>query len=224
MSQITPQLTNMWNKSHDSWSVKDKELRFIYTNKVFIELNNLPEDFDAIGYTEKELPISFNHYVHLSEDHDRQVLQSMQRISSVTAYFQRSVQQTKPYFCEKHPLMDEDNQCIGVICHTKEINHFSVHHYIKSDMSTSINLNPPNNILTEKEWRIIFLFCRGIRNKDIAHNLKISCRTLEKYFKIIYEKLSINSIIELKALCERNNYNLYIPPEYLKSINHALLY
>ncbi|OTA18365.1 virulence factors transcription regulator [Xenorhabdus vietnamensis] len=224
MSKITPQLTNMWDKSHDSWFVKDKDLRFIYANKVFIELSNLPEGFDVTGCTEKELPTPFNHLVHFFEEHDRKVLQSMQLISSIGTYFQHSPQQIKSYFCEKYPLMNENNECIGVICHAKEINHFSVHHYIKNDTSTSISLSPPNNILTEKEWLIIFLFCRGISNRYIANELKLSCRTLERYFQNIYEKLSINSIIELKIICERNNYNSYIPPEYLKFIDHAFLY
>ncbi|WP_340622211.1 helix-turn-helix transcriptional regulator [Xenorhabdus siamensis] len=224
MSQITPQLTNMWDKSHESWSVKDKKLHLIYANKVFIKLNNLSDDFDVTGYTEKELPTPFNHLVHLFEEHDRQVLTSMQRVSSISSYFQYESKQLRPYFCEKYPLMSEENKCIGIVCHIKEINHFSVHHYIRNDITASINLNPPNNILTEKEWIIVFLFCRGISNRKIANELKISCRTLERYFKNIYEKFSINSMIELKTLCERNNYDLYIPPKYLKSIDYTFLH
>ncbi|NDK98879.1 helix-turn-helix transcriptional regulator [Photorhabdus bodei] len=223
MSQITPQLTNMWDKSHESWFVKDKNLRFMYANKEFIKLSKLPEHFDVMGYTAKELPTPFNCLVHLFEEHDRKVLQTMQRISSIGAHLQSNSQQLKPYFCEKYPLMDENNQCIGIICHVKEINHFSVHHYVKNDKITSVKLRPPNNILTEKEWIVIFLFCRGLSNRCIADEIKISGRTLEGYFQSIYEKLSISSIIELKLFCEKNNYDLYIPPKYFKSMNHFLL-
>ncbi|KGM28620.1 helix-turn-helix transcriptional regulator [Photorhabdus akhurstii] len=224
MSQITPQLTNMWDKSHESWFVKDRNLRFIYANKVFIKLSQLPEDFDVIGYTAKELPTPFNYLAHLFEKHDRKVLQSMQRISSIGADLQSNDQQFKPYFCEKYPLMDENNQCIGIICRIKEISHFSVQNYIKNSSSISVRLRPPNDILTEKEWIVIFLFCRGVSNKDIANEMNISCRTLERYFQSIYEKLSIRSIIELKLFCEKNDYDLYIPPKYLKSMNYFLLY
>ncbi|NHB94501.1 helix-turn-helix transcriptional regulator [Photorhabdus cinerea] len=223
MSQITPQLTNMWDRSHESWFVKDKKLRFIYANKVFIKLSKLPEHFNITGYTAKELPTPFNHLAHLFEEHDRKVLQTMNRISSIGTYLESDSQQLKPYFCEKYPLMDENNQCIGIICHIKEINHLSVHHYIKNDTTISVKLRPPNNILTEKEWIIIFLFCRGISNQCIANEIKISCRTVEKYFQRIYEKLSIGSMIELKLFCEKNNYDLYIPPKYFQSIGHFLL-
>nr|WP_257791338.1 LuxR C-terminal-related transcriptional regulator [Photorhabdus laumondii] len=77
--------------------------------------------------------------------------------------------------------------------------------------------------MTEKEWIVIFLFCRGISNQCIANEMKISCRTLENYFQSIYEKLLIGSIIELKLFCEKNHYDLYIPPKYFKSMSHFFL-
>ncbi|PHM36946.1 helix-turn-helix transcriptional regulator [Xenorhabdus innexi] len=224
MNKITPQLTNIWDKSHESWFVKDKKLRFIYANKAFIELNNLPDSFDIIDYTERELVTPFRDLIHLFEDHDQKVLQSMQRISSIGTYFQPNTKKLIPYSCEKYPLMSESNKCMGIIGHIKEINHFSVHNYLKRNISTSINLNPPSNVLTEKEWLIIFLFCRGVNNKLISEELNISRRTLERYFKVIYEKLCINSTIELKTLCEKNNYDQYIPSQYFKSISHNILY
>ncbi|MBS9422305.1 hypothetical protein EAE90_00710 [Photorhabdus caribbeanensis] len=71
---------------------------------------------------------------------------------------------------------------------------------------------------------VIFLFFQGISNEDIANEMNISCRTFERYFKSIHEKLSIGEIIELKLSCEKNDYDLYIPPKYLKSMNYFLLY
>ncbi|WP_445497032.1 helix-turn-helix transcriptional regulator [Photorhabdus sp. SF281] len=223
MSQITPQLTNMWDKSHESWFVKDKEFRFMYANPVFIKVNKLPENFNVIGYSDKELPTAFNNFAHLFEEHDRKVLQSMQKVSSIGTYLPDNGPKFKSYSCDKYPLMGENNQCMGIICHTKEINNFSAYHYIENDMSISVRLTPPNNILTEKEWIIIFLLCRSVSNKYIANEMKISDRTLEKYLKIIYEKLSIGSMTELRLLCKKNNYDLYIPPKYSQSTGHFLL-
>ncbi|AXG48649.1 PAS domain-containing protein [Photorhabdus laumondii] len=139
MSQITPQLKNMWDKSHESWFVKDKKLRFIYANKEFVKLSKLPEDSDIMGYSVKELSTPFNYLAHFFEEHDRKVLQSMQRVSSIiVAHLKSNGQQLNPCLCEKYPLMDEKNQCIGIICHIKRINHFSVHHYIKNDTTIPV--------------------------------------------------------------------------------------
>ncbi|KER01238.1 helix-turn-helix transcriptional regulator [Photorhabdus temperata] len=220
---ITPQLTNMWDKSSEPWFVKDKELRFIYANAMFIKVNKLPENFNIIGYTDKGLPTSVNKFTHLFEEHDRKVLQHMQRISSLTTYSPNKNERFISYFCNKYPLIDENNQCIGVIAHAREIHNFTVSNYMENDISISIRFQPPNDILKEKEWVIIFLFCRGVSNRYIADEMKISYRTVEKYFESIYEKLSVNSAIELRTLCKENGYDLYIPPKYLQSIGHILL-
>ncbi len=220
---ITPQLTNMWDKSSEPWFVKDKEFRFIYANKMFIRANKLPENFDIIGYTDKELPSPVNQFAHLFEEHDHKVLQGMQRISSLSTFPQTKNEQATSYFCDKYPLMDENKQCIGIISHAREIHNFTVSHYMENNIAISIRLQQPNNLLKEKEWIVIFLFCRGVSNRYIADEMKISYRTVEKYFESIYEKLSVNSAIELRTLCKENNYDLYIPPKYLQSIGHILL-
>ncbi|WP_434525091.1 helix-turn-helix transcriptional regulator [Photorhabdus asymbiotica] len=220
---ITSQLTNTWDRSSDPWFVKDKELRFIYANTIFIKVNKLPENFNVIGYSDKELPTPFNRFAHFFEQHDRKVLECMQRVSSIGIYPQGSGQQPKSYFCNKYPLMDENNQCIGIISHAKEIDYFAVSHYIKNNTSISIRLRPPNNILTKKEWIIIFLFCCGISNKCIADEMKISCNTVEKYFECIYKKLSVGSAIELRLFCKENGYDTFIPSKYFKLISHFLL-
>ncbi|NHB87141.1 helix-turn-helix transcriptional regulator [Photorhabdus tasmaniensis] len=220
---ITTQLTNTWDRSTESWFIKDKEFRFIYANAISIKANKLPEKFNIIGYTDKELPTPFNHFANLFEEHDRKVLECMQRISSISTYPQGNGQQLKSYFCNKYLLMDEDNQCIRIIFHAKEIDHFAVSHYMMNNTSMSIRLRPPNNILTQKEWTIIFLFCRGIHNKCIADEMKISFHTVERYFESIYNKLSISSSIELRLFCKENDYDIYIPPRYFQPIGHFLL-
>ncbi|CAM3287621.1 PAS domain-containing protein [Xenorhabdus nematophila] len=102
MDQVTPQFKNMWDKSHDSWFVKNKKLRFIYANKAFIRLNNLPEDFDITGYSEKELPTPFSHLARFFEEHDREVLQFMKKISSIGSYFELK---NHPHFITKNKYL-----------------------------------------------------------------------------------------------------------------------
>ncbi|AKH65225.1 MULTISPECIES: helix-turn-helix transcriptional regulator [Photorhabdus] len=220
---ITRQLTNMWDKSSELWFVKDREFRLIYGNKIFFKVNKLPKDFDVIGYSEKELMTPFRHFAHLFEEHDNKVLEHMQRISAIGIYPVGRSEQFRSYFYNKFPLMDENNQCIGVASHAREIEHFAMTHYIKHHMLTPVKFRPPNDILNEKEWVVIFLFCCGLSNKNIAVKMDISCRTVEKYFEDIYEKLSVGSVIELRLLCKENGYDLYVPPRYYKPMGYFLL-
>ncbi|KGM26782.1 LuxR family transcriptional regulator [Photorhabdus luminescens] len=220
---ITPQLTNMWNISPEIWFVKDRKLRFIYANSNFFKVNKLPRNFDIIGYTDGELPTSVNHLAHLFEEHDRKILQCMKRISAIGISPAGKNQQLKYYYCSKFPFMDENNKFVGIISHVREIYHFKVDNYIKNNKYISAEFRPPDGILTEKEWIVIFLFCRGVDNKSIADEMKNSIRTVENYFKIIYDKLGIGSVIELRQLCKENGYDTYIPPRYLQSEGYFLL-
>ncbi|ETS32022.1 helix-turn-helix transcriptional regulator [Photorhabdus khanii] len=220
---ITHQLTNMWDRSSELWFVKDREFRLIYANRVFMKVNKLPKDFDVIGYSEKELLTPFCRFAHLFEEHDRKVFKHMQRISAIGIYRVGKGKQFRSYFYNKFPLMDENNQCIGVASHVREIEYFAISHYIKHHTFIPVKFSPPNDILKEKEWMIIYLFCCGISNKDIAVEMKMSCRTVEKHFEIIYEKLSVGSAMELRCLCKEKAYDLYVPPRYYKLIGYFLL-
>ncbi|MGV7963729.1 helix-turn-helix transcriptional regulator [Photorhabdus tasmaniensis] len=220
---ITHQLTNMWDRSSELWFVKDREFRLIYANKAFIKVNEFPKNFNVIGYSEKELFTPFCHFAHLFEEHDRKVLEDMRRISSIGIYLVGQSQRFRSYFYNKFPLMDENNQCIGIVSHAREIEYFAIAHYIKRHMFTPVKFSLPNNRLREKEWMVIFLFCCGLNNKDIAVKMGVSCRTVEKYFEYIYEKLSVGSVIELRLFCEENGYDLYFPPELYQTTGYFLL-
>ncbi|MCT8348621.1 PAS domain-containing protein [Photorhabdus temperata] len=220
---ITHQLTNMWDRSSELWFVKDRECRLIYANRAFIQVNKLPKNFDVIGYSEKELLTPFSHFAHLFEEHDSKVLKHMQKISAIGIYPVEKIKRFRSYFYNKFPLMDENNQCIGVASHAREIEYFAISHYIKHHMFIPVNFRPPNDILKEKEWIVIYLFCCGLNNKDIAVEMKISCCTVEKCFESIYEKLSVGSIIELRCLCKEKGYDLYVPPKYYQDVGYFLL-
>ncbi len=119
--------------------------------------------------------------------------------------------------------MDENNQCIGVVSHAREIEYFAMAHYIKHHIFTPVKFEPPNDILKENEWVVTFLFFCGLSNKDIAVKMGISCRTVERSFEDIYEKLSVGSVMELRIFCKENGYDLYVPPRDDKPMGYFLL-
>ncbi len=52
------------------------------------------------------------------------------------------------------------------------------------------------SLLTPRELEVLDLAARGMRNKEIGEELKISVRTVEGHFKGIYDKLGLSSRIE----------------------------
>jgi len=54
-----------------------------------------------------------------------------------------------------------------------------------------------SSILTERELEVLSLLCRGMKNKIIAENLFITETTVRHHLTSIFEKLKVNSRLEL---------------------------
>jgi two-component system response regulator DegU len=59
---------------------------------------------------------------------------------------------------------------------------------------------PPSCSMNKREQDIIFLVCRGLKNKDIATMLYISEKTVKHYLTNIFKKLNVNTRKELGKL------------------------
>ena len=59
------------------------------------------------------------------------------------------------------------------------------------------NYNYNGSILTEREQEVLNLLCRGMKNKVISENLFITETTVRHHLTSIFEKLKVNSRLEL---------------------------
>jgi len=66
--------------------------------------------------------------------------------------------------------------------------------------------------LTEREWEVLTQVCKGLKNKIIADNLFISETTVRHHLTSIFEKLNVNSRLQLVVLAFRKNL-VDIPPQ-----------
>jgi DNA-binding CsgD family transcriptional regulator len=56
------------------------------------------------------------------------------------------------------------------------------------------------DLLTRREKQVSLLAARGLRNSDIAKELKVSQHTVESHIKRAYSKLGIHNRVELSRL------------------------
>lgn len=66
--------------------------------------------------------------------------------------------------------------------------------------------------LTEREWEVLTQVCKGLKNKNIADNLFISETTVRHHLTSIFEKLNVDSRLQLVVLAFRKNL-VEIPPK-----------
>ncbi|MGY2342877.1 response regulator [Pseudomonas sp. SDO5532_S415] len=78
--------------------------------------------------------------------------------------------------------------------------------------SSSVSLNSLQNsekqmidLLSNREMTIFQLLARGISNKEIAHLLHLSHKTVSTYKTRLVEKLNVESSVHLRDLAKRNH-------------------
>ncbi len=126
------------------------------------------------------------------------------------------------YICEKYPLYNDENECVGVIFHGWEAQDFSLTRLFYGKLPASIIFQPSTHLFTQREWDVIFLSLHKYTSKQIGRILNISYRTVEHYTAQIYRKVGVRSAQQLEEYCRFNNYDLYVPKKFLRSESSIL--
>jgi DNA-binding CsgD family transcriptional regulator len=63
--------------------------------------------------------------------------------------------------------------------------------------STNTGAVPFNDLLTKREHEIIRLIAQGVSNRQMAHRLSISIKTVETHRAYIYSKLKVHNAVQL---------------------------
>lgn len=90
---------------------------------------------------------------------------------------------------------------------------------VNEKKSNSERLYTYKNMLTEREQEVLNLLCRGMKNKIIAENLFITETTVRHHLTSIFEKLKVNSRLELVVHAFREKL-VEIPLEQAKSVGN----
>lgn len=70
--------------------------------------------------------------------------------------------------------------------------------YLQQDLMQKVIENTNKiSLLTVREKQVFDLVCEGKTKKEISHDLKVSIRTCENYFSILYSKLGLTGFEDL---------------------------
>lgn len=220
---ISLQIINTMQQSNEPWGIKDKNSCFIYGNLALKHLENLPDSFNYEGRYDYELPWDGAEFAKEFVLHDQSVMKSETTVCSLETHMYGNDKFLSSYFCEKYPLYNDENECIGVIFHGWEAQDFSLTRLFYGKLPASIMFQPPTHLFTQREWDVIFLSLHKYTSKQIGRILNISYRTVEHYTAQIYRKVGVRSAQQLEEYCRFNNYDLYVPEKFLHSGSSILV-
>ncbi len=212
---ISPQVINTLQQSNEPWGIKDKNSCWIFGNQTFKYIQNLSGSFDYEGRYDDEIPWDGAEFAKEFVIHDQSVMEKQTRLCSLETHMYGKDKFLSSHFCEKYPLYNDDNECVGVIFHGWEAQDFSFTRLFHGKLPSSILFQPPTDLFTQREWDVIFLLLQKYTSKQMGKMLNISYRTVETHLSRIYKRIGIHSSRQLEDYCRTNDYDLYVPERFV---------
>ncbi|AWK15549.1 PAS domain-containing protein (plasmid) [Candidatus Fukatsuia symbiotica] len=209
-------LVSIMERSDDIWGIKDCESRFIYTNRAFREFLNIPARFKIEGKRDEQLPTPLAEFASELKKQDQETIKSGQRVTLIKTHFFGREQKLEPYLYEKFPLYDEKNECVGTVFYGKKMDFISMPQYVDKLTPSVLALEPPSDLFTTFELKIVFHVLQSLSAKEIGKKLSRSNRTIENHLQTMYRKSDVNSLPEFKKFCNKTGFDRYIPQEFIR--------
>lgn len=220
--QIIATLARTFDRFSDPICIASTDARYLYVNMPVVKLIGLstPADFCDKYYEEVQAPIYENEKVVGDwKEQDQFILKNPLQDIRMLEIHPGDV--SCPYINRKVSVLNEENECIGIINHVKFLEVYRPNDFIKGKLPGSLLLNRPDDFFTERECEIIFLKLQGISSKTIASMLCRSHRTIENSIHNMYQKAGVNNSMDFDEFCEKLNLHRYLPQRFINPEQHV---
>lgn len=225
MSVPIDQLRLIFDHYPGGWGCLDRASRYIYVNREFARLVELPDAQAIRGLSPADLPCPAAAFSDVFRVQDMKV-QRNRRPMQILDIHPDSQGRMHVYLSQKIPLFDEAREVIGIIFHIRPLpvldvfslclqqagaeNNFSI-----SRLLGNGSLEPENSgnweEMTRREREVLFFLIRGNSARQIGGRLSLSHRTVEQYISFLKHKLGASSKFDLIKMAFDRGYANKIP-------------
>lgn len=211
-------LISFMEHSEELWGMKDEQSRHVFVNKRALSFYNVRKGFDVEGKLDREIPMPSQDFWQDMQAHDQMVMRAQRQVSTIEInYFgQGNTDRPVPNLCEKAPLYDEENRCLGIVWHSKPLDAPALLYYMHRFNRPFIEFDTPNDLFSKKELEIVFWALQRLSSKEIARRLSLSHRTVENRLGVIYQKAGVNSLLQLIEYGKATGLDRYIPANFIR--------
>ncbi|GFN45557.1 PAS domain-containing protein [Candidatus Regiella insecticola] len=218
---VSSQFILMCEHSTDPWGIKNRRSQYVYVNQAFRDFLNLTNKFDITGKSDSEIKHSTAEFASHFQEHDLRVIKTEKKVSSLDTYHYGRKNIIQSYLCDKYPLYDDNKKCMGIIFHATRSRFFSITP-LERDCPISLVTDPPEGLFTEQEQEILFFVLQYSSYEKAAEKLELADTEVEHAMLEIYkkaakyEKVSINSLEELRRFCQIKGFAESIPARFMQ--------
>jgi DNA-binding CsgD family transcriptional regulator len=219
---MSRQLFHLFDKSDESWAIKDISFKFLYVNQSYVEFLQIPLDIaeNITGFSYEGVP-SLASLKDKLVIHDQKVIQSGMRVEAVGTVLIGDA--FRSFIFEKFPYFNEQGEIVGTISHLKPFERLSLGYFLEMPFYGEATFTPPTSILSKREWEVLFLLYRGLHRAHISHFLNISEYSARNIISRLFLKTGVNSKEQLLDLGLKQGWHLYVPPRFV-SIGYDILF
>ncbi|QBY46912.1 helix-turn-helix transcriptional regulator [Arsenophonus nasoniae] len=114
------------------------------------------------------------------------------------------------------PLFGHNKEYLGTFFHAHEFLFLSPLDYVDGMQPYAVTTEQPNDILSRREWQVLFFTMHRFSSKEIGRRLNIFPSTVESHLKAIYRKVDVHSACQLRAFCKSKGFERYIPLDFIE--------
>ena len=180
---------------------------------------NYPKGFDVEGREDKDIPLESSQELWPElVAHDQKTMEQNKTITSLEVHYYGpgNIDTPIPHLCDKTPLYDKENNCLGVVCRGTALDAPGLLYYMNRFNRKTIQFDAPNNLFTQRELEIVFWAQQRLSAKEIAKRLDVSHRTIENRLQTMYQKAGVHTMPQFIEYCYSMGLDKYIPSDFIR--------
>lgn len=220
---LSPSIIHYMENQDEPMGIKDTSSTFVYANKAYGNLLNLPADFSVEGKKDNDMPAPTAEFATLFQSHDRMVELSKKRRTSLEIHPFGKEQILSAYFFDKTAYFDDSGKVVGTLFHGKKAEHLSLRFYLCGHVRTgSLILTQPDAIFSEFGWLVAFHLRCHLSTKEIAAKLNVSVGYVKNTISELYRKAGVGNNKMFIEFLRSKGWHTYVPEQLLAG-NHFIL-
>jgi hypothetical protein len=223
---ICPCRIHLYDSSPEPWGLKDLQSRYIYVNKAYLALLDLPEDTDVQGKTFADLTGDTGKFSDSIRMHELLVIEKQHAVYSREVREFGHDHTVSPYVFKRMPYFSHDGQIVAIEFNGMPwdaLAFLNSNYPILLSQKVAAKPTKPTLVLNEQEWEILYLYCLGVKRKELAFRFGESEVWMKHALKNISLKLNLDSQSELLSYVIKEGWINHIPVNLLKNFQSFIV-
>lgn len=197
-------------------TIKNGNLQYVVVNQAFLRLLKLPSDYPIVGKTLDQLPTSLAYLSKRIHRQEELVMQHEDKFSSIVTHPIGESNSIHALCFDSRPYYDDDGICAGTMMQVRPVDIFGPDNLLEGDVPKSLIYLAPSRMFTNAEWEAVFLISLKYSRKMMSRILGTSIKAVEHRISRCLQKTGTSTGEELLEYCRKNNWDMYVPPRFLK--------